>query len=55
MLHLISTTDESCYISAVFLYLVCEIPQQGTDAPKHVVVKVHTLKCVCNLCNKLVL
>jgi hypothetical protein len=34
---------------------VCEIPQDGTNAPKHVVVKVHTLKCVCNLGNKLVL
>ena len=56
MLYLISTTDKSCYIPAVFyLYLVCEIPQDSTDVPKHVVAKVHTLKCVCNFCNNLVL
>jgi hypothetical protein len=33
-----------------------ELPEDGTDVPKHVgVVKDHTFKCVCNLCIKLVL
>jgi len=33
-----------------------ELPEDGTYVPKHVgVVKDHTIKCVCNLCIKLVL
>ena len=38
------------------LCLVYELPENGTDVPKHVgVVKGHTYKCVCNLYINLVL
>ena len=40
----------------IVLYLVYELPEDGTDVPKHVgVVTVRTVKRVCKLCINLVL
>jgi hypothetical protein len=38
------------------LNLVYEVPEDGTDMPKHVgVVKDNTFNCICRMCIKLVL
>jgi hypothetical protein len=38
------------------LNLLYELPEDGTDMPKHVgVVKDHNFKCVCGVCTELVL
>jgi hypothetical protein len=54
-IYILYTAEVNNYISANFKS-VYELPEDGTDVPKHVVVfKDHTLVHVCNLCVDLVL
>jgi hypothetical protein len=51
-----TTTTTTTSSGKPVLNLVCEIPEHGTDVPKHVaVLKDHIFKFVCNLYIKLVL
>jgi len=55
MLRLMNIADVICLQPADF-NLVYKLPEDGTDVPKYVgAVKHHAVKCVCNLCIKLVL
>ena len=55
MLQSVTIADVICFQPADF-NLVYKLPEDDIDVPKHVgAVKHHAVKCVCNLCIKLVL